>query len=271
LSSDALELLAEPSGLRSFALPEGLGGLYPGSIGFPEEWLFANFVSTIDGVVSLPGVTGSNRLIADASAADRLVMGLLRACADIVLIGAGTLRGSPGAVWTAEAAYPPAAAAFGELRSDLGLPAHPAVAIVTSGAAFPIDHPILEREPLILTTEQAALRLRPLLPQAEVIAVSGGEHVELPVAVDALRARGYGRILSEGGPHLFGSLLAASLVDELFLTVSPLVAGRPSTAGAVLSLVEGLALLPDQRVASELHGIRRHGNHLFLRYALAAS
>ena len=271
MSDKALELLAEPAGLRSFPLPEGLRDLYPGSIGFPEEWLFANFVSTIDGVVALPGVTGSNRLIADASEADRLVMGLLRACADIVLIGAGTLRGSPRAVWTAEAAYPAAADAFAELRSELGVQAQPAVAIVTSGAAFPADHPILERAPLILTTEQAAERLEPLLPKAEVIAVCEGEQVELPAAVDALRARGYGRILSEGGPHLFGALLAASLVDELFLTISPLVAGRPSTAAAVLSLVEGISLLPDQRVASELHGIRRHGNHLFLRYALAAS
>jgi riboflavin biosynthesis pyrimidine reductase len=270
LSADALELLAEPPGLRSFPLPEKLRELYPGSIGFPDEWVFANFVSTIDGVVALPGVTGSNRLIADSSEADRLVMGLLRACADIVLIGAGTLRGSPRAVWTADAAYPDAAAAFAELRSELGLQAQPAVAIVTSGAAFPAGHPILEREPLILTTRQAAVHLEPLLPRAEVIAVGEGEQVGLPEAIDALRARGYGRILSEGGPHLLGSLLAASLVDELFLTVSPLVAGRPSTAGAVLSLVEGVGLLPGRRVASELHGIRRHGDHLFLRYALAA-
>src|SRR6185312_13454656 len=116
-------------------------------------WLFANFVSTLDGVVALPGVAGSNRLIADASEADRLVMGLLRACADVVLIGAGTLRGSPRAVWTAQAAYPDRAAAFLELRHELGLPDLPAVAIVTSGREFPADHPILERNPVVLTTE----------------------------------------------------------------------------------------------------------------------
>jgi riboflavin biosynthesis pyrimidine reductase len=87
--------------------------------------------------------------------------------------------------------------------------------------------------------------------------------------VAALRALGHGRILSEGGPHLFGSLLADGLLDELFLTLSPLVAGRSSKAGEDLSLVEDLALLPDRRVAFELHGIRRHGEHLFLRYAVA--
>jgi riboflavin biosynthesis pyrimidine reductase len=264
-----LELLAEPGGLPSFDLPDGLRQLYPGTLGFPREWLFANFVSTIDGVVSLPGVPGSNRLIAEASEADRFVMGLLRACADVVLIGSGTLKGSPRAVWTPDAAYPEAAAAFVELRRRLGLSDRPAIGIVTSGMAFPANHPILERRPLILTTEKGAARLGPLLPGADVAAVSAGARVDLTAAVAALRVRGYGRILSEGGPHLFGSLLAARLLDELFLTVSPIIAGRPPLAGTVLSLVEGIALLPGQRVPSELRGIRRHGEHLFLRYAVS--
>jgi riboflavin biosynthesis pyrimidine reductase len=267
LIADALELLSEPPGLRSFPLPAELRRLYPGALGFPDEWVYANFVSTLDGVVALPGVAGSNRLIADASEADRLVMGLLRACADVVLIGAGTLRGSPRAVWTAESAYPDAAPAFAELRAGLGLQEHPDIAIITSGTDLPSNHPILERQPIILTTADGAERLEPLLPTAQVVSVSAGNRVELPAAVDALRARGYGRILSESGPHLFGSLVAAQLVDELFLTVSPLVAGRAPGASAALSLIEGLALLPESRVAWELHGVRRHGSHLFLRYA----
>jgi riboflavin biosynthesis pyrimidine reductase len=266
----ALELLAEPAGLPSFALPEELRRLYPGSLGFPDEWLYANFVSSLDGVVSLPGVAASNRLIADASEADLFVMALLRACADVVLIGSGTLRGSPRAVWTAEAAYPDAATALHELRRSLGLPAEPRLAIITSGAAFPADHPILERRPAVLTTEAGAARLQPLLPGADVVAVSAGECVDLTAACAALRARGHGRILSEGGPHLFGSLLAGRLVDELFLTVSPLVAGRSPLGPHVLSLVEGVSLLPGRRVASVLRGIRRDGSHLFLRYALHA-
>ena len=81
-------------------------------------------------------------------------------------------------------------------------------------------------------------------------------------AIAELRERGRRRILCEGGPTLFGSVLAAGLVDELFLTVSPLLAGRG------LSLVEGVELLPDLRVAGTLAGVRRHGAHLFLRYAL---
>ena len=97
--------------------------------------------------------------------------------------------------------------------------------------------------------------------------MSDGRHVDLPAAVDALRARGYGRILSESGPHLFGSLVEAQLIDELFLTVSPLVAGHAPGAVTALSLIEGLTLLPETRVAWDLHGVRRHGSHLFLRYA----
>jgi riboflavin biosynthesis pyrimidine reductase len=196
-------------------------------------------------------------------------MGLLRACADVVLIGAGTLRGSPRALWTAEVAYPNAATAFRELRAALALPEQPALAIITSGSAFPADHPILARKPIVLTTEVGAARLEGL-PGAEVVPVCAGERVDVAAAVAALRARGYGRILSEGGPHLLGSLLVDGLLDELFLTLSPLVAGRTSQGGEALSLVEGLSLLPDRRVALELHGIRRHGEHLFLRYSLTA-
>ena len=73
-------------------------------------------------------------------------------------------------------------------------------------------------------------------------------------------------ILSEAGPSLFGSLLASFLVDELFLTVSPLLAGRG--AAARLGLVEGVELLPEARVAGRLRSVRTHGSHLFLRYSL---
>ena len=80
-------------------------------------------------------------------------------------------------------------------------------------------------------------------------------------ALAELRERGRRRILCEGGPTLFGRLVAAGLVDELFLTLSPVLAGDG------LSLVEGETLLPHRRVAATLAGVRRHGAHLFLRYA----
>jgi riboflavin biosynthesis pyrimidine reductase len=119
----------------------------------------------------------------------------------------------------------------------------------------------------VLTTTRAAGSLRALVPAAtEVVAVTDGDTVDLAAAVDVLRDRGCAVILSEAGPSMFGSLLASRLVDELFLTVSPLLAGR--AVEARLGLVEGVELVPQTRVAGELRSVRAHGSHLFLRYAL---
>ncbi|HUZ99076.1 MAG TPA: dihydrofolate reductase family protein [Gaiellaceae bacterium] len=231
---EPLELLYEPAGLPTFPLPQELAALYPGTLGFPADCVYANFVETIDGVVALPGIPSSNRVIADASDADLFVMALLRACADAVIVGSHTLLASPKNVWTAEAAFPPAAGELAELRRRLELSERPDVVVIT-------------RRPKI---ESAALGDR--------------LHVR-PDVVDAvaeLRARGCRRILCEGGPTLFGSVLEAALVDELFLTVSPLFAGRG------LPLVGGVEFLPDRRISASIAGVRRHGDHLFLRYAM---
>ena len=99
--------------------------------------MYANFVETLDGVVAIPGHERSNALIADESEADRFVMGLLRAFADVVLIGAGTLLASPKGRWRPDGVYPAGKSAFAELRARLGKSEHPAVAIVTTGASSP--------------------------------------------------------------------------------------------------------------------------------------
>ena len=111
-----LEPLYESRGLPEFDLPSELARAYGGPLGFSEPRLYANFVTSVDGVVALPGQPHSSRIISEHSTADRFVMGLLRACADVVLIGAETMRDSPGTLWTADQAYPPAAALFDELR-----------------------------------------------------------------------------------------------------------------------------------------------------------
>jgi len=231
---EPLELLHEPPGLASFPLPDALAALYPGSFGLPQECVYANFVETLDGVVALPGVARSNRLIADSSEADLFVMALLRACADAIVVGAKTLLASPKNRWTAEAAFPACADAFAELRIALGLEEQPDVVVLTRARDVEAAPEVRER-----------LSVRP--DAAEALA--------------ELRERGRRRILCEGGPTLFGRLVAAGLVDELFLTLSPVLAGDG------LSLVEGETLLPHRRVAATLAGVRRHGAHLFLRYA----
>jgi riboflavin biosynthesis pyrimidine reductase len=221
-------------------------------------------VETIDGVVSIPGVPRSNSVVAGDSDADRFVMGLLRACAGVVLLGAGTLRASPQGTWQPQRIYPDAADAFAELRRSRGFAERVEVAVVTTGRSLDLAHPVLAGA-LVLTTDAAAADLRAAIPAAEVVAVNDGSHVDLARAIALLHERGHAMILAEAGPKTFGSLLEASLVDELFLTVSPLVAGRGASARP--SLAEGVELLPERRDAATLQSVRRSESHLFLRYA----
>jgi riboflavin biosynthesis pyrimidine reductase len=262
-----LELLYEPAGLPSRALPAELARRYGGTFGFGGPRVVANFVQTVDGVVAIPALEQSNRLISEASEADRFVMALLRASADAILIGSGTLQASPRSLWLAETAYPPLADAFRELRA--GRAEKPALAVVTGSGMVDPAHPAFERGALVLTTEGGARTLHGRLPAAsEVESLGEGPQVDLRRAVDSLRARGHELVLVEAGPHVLGSLLAERLVDELFLTISPVLAGRVEGATR-LGLVEGLELLPDVRLGGRLLGVRRGGEHLLLRYGLA--
>jgi riboflavin biosynthesis pyrimidine reductase len=262
-----LELLWEPE-LPGAPLPDELAALYPGSLGFDGPVLYVNFVETVDGIVALPSIPQSNKLVADESEPDRFVMGLLRAVADCVLVGAGTMQASRSSTWSAERAYPPAGDAFLELRARLGKPPRPQVVFLTATGRIDVEHPALVTGALVLTTPGGALTLEGRLPEAsEAVVVNDGDLVDVRKAVELLRERGFEQILSEGGPTVFGLLLEAGVVDELFVTVSPLLAGR-SAVSERLSLVEGTHFLPERRIAMELAGIRRHQEHLFLRYRL---
>jgi riboflavin biosynthesis pyrimidine reductase len=260
-------VLAEDDDLPRWDVPVELVRLYGGAIGLEEPCLVANFVQSLDGVVAVPGLPRSHAILGDEADADRFMLALLRACADAVLVGSATLLASPTGTWRIDRAYPPAAEALAELRAHRSRPEQPLIAVVTAGGSFDPAHPVHEAGTLVLTTQGAASRLRAAVPDAtEVVAVNDGETVDLTAAVEVLRERGCGVIVSEGGPTLFGGLLASRLVDELFLTVSPLLAGR--AAGARFGLVEGIELLPQTRVAGGLRSVRTHGSHLFLRYGL---
>jgi riboflavin biosynthesis pyrimidine reductase len=228
--------------------------------------VFSNFVETIDGVVAIPELDRSNALIAGESDADRFVMGLLRACADVVVVGSGTMRASPKGTWRPDRVYPAAADAFAELRRSRGRAEQPAVAIVTTGASLDRSHPVLA-DAIVLTTARGADQLQGVA--REVVAVNDGDAVDLAAALAALRARGHALILSEGGPTIFSELVARDCVDELFLTVSPLLAGRSGSGR--LALVEGVELLPEVTPRAELLSVRAHEDHLFLRYRLNAA
>jgi riboflavin biosynthesis pyrimidine reductase len=264
---EPFKVLAEDGDVPRWDVPDLLAELYGDAIGLDEPCVVANFVESLDGVVAVPRLERSHALLGDDSDADRFVLALLRACADVVVVGAGTLLSSPKGTWRVDRAYPPAAEALLELRARRGRPEQPLVAVVTTGASLDPAHPVLESGALVLTTEGAAPALRASVPEAtEVVAVNNGETVDLAAGGEVLRARGCSVILSEAGPSMFGSLLASGLVDELFLTVSPLLAGRATASR--LGLVEGVELMPQTRVAGRLRSVRTHGSHLFLRYKL---
>jgi riboflavin biosynthesis pyrimidine reductase len=265
---EPLEVLLERAGQAEFRLPGELAELDGGPRGFPEPCLYANFVASVDGVVAIPSEIDSSHAIAAGSQGDRFVMGLLRACADAVLVGAGTLAGSPRTRWTPENAYPPAASLYAELRRLRNRPATPTLTILSGSGRIDPSHPGLAERTLVLTSEQGAARLGHQLPCSATIVPIGDEPPLDPVAaIEALRAGGHELILCEGGPTLFGELAGAGLVDELFLTLSPLLAGR-SAAEQRLSLVEGTAFLPSGGIGCRLLTLRQAGSHLFLRYEL---
>jgi riboflavin biosynthesis pyrimidine reductase len=262
-----LELLYEAPGLPAFDLPEKLAQGYGGPFGLDEPRVFANFVSSVDGVTAIPSIARSNAVVAGGSESDRFVMGLLRASADVLVIGSGTMKAAPRSLWTPEQAYPAASPAFAELRRRLGRPDGLELAVLTARGSVDPEHPAFAEGALVLTTDDAAARLRRELPTGATVVSLGAGELDIGGALDALRARGHRSILSEGGPTVFGSLLSARLVDELFLTVSPLLFGQTG-ADERLALVEGADLLPGGPVEGRLLGVRRDGSHLFLRYEL---
>ena len=264
---DPLEVLFELDGLPAAEIPDELARLYGGTIGFREPCLYSNFVSTIDGVVAIPSIPRSNALVADDSEGDRFVMGLLRALADAVLIGAGTLASSPKGTWLPEKVYPAAADAFAELRRRLGRAERPQVAILTGHGSIDPNHPVLASGALVLTSDAGAVKLDGELPEVATVVTLGPEATIDPTrVVEALLERGQRSILCEAGPHTHGDLLTHRLVDHLFLTISPLLVGDRGHMSRY-GLAEAADLVPPG-LRTTLVGIRRHHEHVFLRYDL---
>jgi riboflavin biosynthesis pyrimidine reductase len=260
-----LETLFDSSQPGGTSLPASLSQSYGGELGLRRAGLVANFVSSLDGVVALDEHTPPS-VISAGSDADRFVMGLLRAHASAVLIGAGTLRAEPNHIWTPEFIYPPDAPSFAELRRSLELPGSPRLVVVS--ARGEIDStPALEMGALVLTTPEGSARLRRRLPAASKLAVLGqGPYIEPADILQLLRAEGHELVLTEGGPTLLGPFLKADLVDELFLTLSPLLAG--SEGAGRRHLVEAVGFDSNRLRRAGLKSVRRSESHLFLRYEL---
>jgi riboflavin biosynthesis pyrimidine reductase len=261
---------------RGGLLPPVLAARFPGELAVslvPERpTVVANFVSSLDGVVALgpsePAAGGGE--ISGFSDADRFMMALLRGLADVVIVGAGTVRVGSRHRWTAGFLYPALAADFAVWRGELWLSAQPTLIVVTASGNIDPAHPGLSAQdvPVIVATTQTGaehLSSRPLPPNMRVEAVGSEDRVPAGAILELVRKTGARLALCEGGPHLFGELLRARLIDELFLTLAPQIIGRDSDARR-LALVEGTSFGESHGRWSKLLGVRRAGDDLFLRY-----
>lgn len=261
---------------RDLPLPPDLLAFY-GRLQFPSHpgraYVIGNFVTTLDGVVSLgiPGHAGGGE-ISGFNQHDHLVMGLLRAVADAVIVGAGTLRSVPHHRWTAQYIYPAQAFAYQQLRTTLGKAEPPLNVIVTAHGEIDLDLPVFqsgEVPVLIVTTTQGLRRIReqPLPPSVQVSASQDAGALTARSILEVVsRVRQSDMILVEGGPQLMGNFFAERLLDELFLTLAPQIVGRDETSERP-GLVMGKHFAPEHPLWGTLVGVKRGGSHLFLRYA----
>ena len=274
-----LESLFDMERGQDLPLPPELATLF-GRLQFPPHlhrpYIIGNFVTTLDGVVSLgePGYSGGGE-ISGSNQHDRMVMGLLRAIADAVIVGAGTLRSIPHHRWTAEYIYPPLATAYRELRANLGKPEPPLNVIVTGHGNINLDLPVFqsgEVPVLIVTTTHGLQRINEqhFPSSVQVLAMQNTGPISAQAILEAVnRVRQSDVILVEGGPQLMGDFFAERLLDELFLTLAPQIAGRDGSFERP-GLIAGKRFAPEHPLWGTLIGVKRGGSHLFLRYAFEA-
>jgi riboflavin biosynthesis pyrimidine reductase len=275
---EPLETLYDPDRGIKVPLPLELAKLY-GRLSFPPHagrpYVISNFVTTLDGVASLGGsskegggeISGNNQH-------DRLVMGLLRAVSDVVIVGAGTLRGSPQQLWTANDIFPSLANAFCDLRTGLGKSESPLNVIVTAHGEIDPSLPVFQsgKVPvMIITTASGARQLAKtkLPPSVQIETIKSESSISATEILQEV-ARSFKEkidmILIEGGPQLMGNFYAERVLDEQFLTFAPQVAGRDDATERP-GFVAGKLLAPGSPTWGALIGVKRSASHLFLRYA----
>jgi len=264
------------------ALPQKLRELYDGDLRFRKStaarpFVIADFVSTLDGVVSyeIKGKSGGST-ISGSNPADRFIMGLLRASADAIMVGAGTPRDvSAKNLWTPEYVYPNAKHLYEEYRVDaLHKPKYPLLVIVSGSGQLELEKAIFQTPAMrtvIVTTatgrDELARRGAAKLRSVEIHALKSASGSIAPRAILRLLQSQFGvkTLLHEGGPTLFGQFLAAEVVDELFLTLAPQIAGRKddTTRPAV---VQGVAFLPNSAPWFQTVSVKQEAAYLYLRY-----
>jgi riboflavin biosynthesis pyrimidine reductase len=226
---------------------------------YASDWLEAggirvNFVASADGAVALQGRSGGLQ-----TPGDNQVFAVLRDLADVVLVGAGTAR---------DEGYRPVVPNQRRqtARARFGLAPLLPIALVSARLDLDPTGPLFtgdERSArtIVITHGATPTDKREQLAEVAEVIVAGAEAVDLVSARDQLTERGLTRVLNEGGPSLFGRLLANQVVDELCLTVSPLLAG----AGAG-RIVAGEPWPPDFVPNLSLRTLLEEDHALFYRY-----
>ncbi len=243
---------------------------YGAALRIGGDRIAVNFVSTIDGIVSFARTPDDPRLVGGGALADRTLMAMLRAVAGVVVVGAGTLRAARDHQWTPHALLPKRRADLDALRAAAGLVEEPAPLLVVSGSGeVPLDAVAVTRP----ATRLRVLTRGGVVNPHDAVAGAGEDRATASLDLGAIRQAAAelasGPILCEGGPHLFGSLLEDGAACDLFLTLAPQLAGRGGPTSQRWGLVEGVALPPFARAAT-LFSVRSAGDHLMLRYRIAA-
>lgn len=214
-------------------------------------WLRANMVSTLDGVAT--AADGLTRGISSDN--DRDVLALLRALADVVLVGAGTAHKESYCPEKVRAEYAPLRAAAGQATA-------PVIAVTSGKLDLDLSGPLFRDQasrPILLTTEAAPSDRVAAAREVADVAIVGAYTVDPGAAIVALTDRGHRRLLCEGGPRLLTSVLAAGVLDEMCLTLSGTM-----LAGDGFRILSGPALDPPPRL--RVAHVLSDGTDLFLRY-----
>lgn len=231
----------------------GMEAFYAFPVNPRRPWVRVTFVSGLDGAASVDG--GSRGL---SSPTDRDVLLLIRDLSDVVLVGLGTV--------VAEGYRPlRPTRRRAQRRRRAGLSGLPPVAVVTNSCAPASPAPLLTTPgTIVITCESAPVERRDAIVDAgATVIIAGDERVDPATAIAELGARGLRRIACEGGPGLFGSLIEQDLVDELCLTVAPLL-----TSGGQGRIATGPAT-PPRRMTLAGAALGADQPHLFLRYVRA--
>jgi riboflavin-specific deaminase-like protein len=224
-----------------------------------RPYLILNMVSTVDGRASIDGRSGA---IGDR--ADRVLFHALRASVDGVMAGAGTIRVERyGRIIASEAGR--------ARRLQRGLSEEPLACIVSGRLALPSDTPLLaDPAARVVILTPSAASVTGAAAQVDYIRAERDGRLDLPLALAELSERfGVRTLLCEGGPHLNGQLLLAGIVDELFLSFAPKLAGGEDATGEALRIVAGAQFR--EPLGLELLGVLESTSTLFLRYGVRAS